>query len=69
MNRLRLIYLKWREAILEAQVANGEALMADHAERLAIARKELEDVERRILVAKLSGNPHSLLSQAIRKHG
>ena len=69
MNRLRLMYLRWREAILEAQVANGEALMADHAERLKIARAELEEVEQKALVIRLSGNPQSLLAQAIRRHG
>ena len=69
MNRLRLMFLRWRALTLEAEVANGEALMRDHAERLAVAKAALEEVERRMLVATMRGNPQSLLSQAIRRHG
>lgn len=69
MNRLRMLFLRWRATVLEAQIANGEALMLDHAERLKIARAELEEVEQKALVIRLSGNPQSLLSQAIRRHG
>lgn len=67
MNRIRLAFLRWRRLVLEAQVANGEALMQDHAERLAVARAELQDVDRRMLVIKLSGNPRSILSQAMNR--
>lgn len=69
MNHLRMTVLRIRQIVLEAEVANGEALMRNHAERLAVAKAALEDVERRITVEKMRGNPHSLLSQAIRRHG
>jgi hypothetical protein len=69
MNRIRLAFLRWRRIVLEAEVANGEALMRDHAERLAVAKAALEEVERRMLVLRLSGNPQSLLAQAMRRHG
>lgn len=46
MSRLRLLYLRWREEILVAQVENGRALMRDHAARLAIAERELAKVRR-----------------------
>lgn len=69
MNKLKLMFLRWRAITLEAEVANGEALMRDHAERLAVAKAALEEVERRMLVLRLSGNPHSLLAQAMRRHG
>ena len=51
MNRIRLIYLRWREEVLVAQVENGRALMHDHAARLAIAERELAKVRRMQMAA------------------
>lgn len=56
-----MLILRWREELLLAQIENGEALMRDHAMRLAIARKQLEKVQRQQIAA---ASPGSLLKVA-----
>lgn len=63
MRFLLLMWLKHREIILDAQVANGEALLADHRERLRRASDELRRVRRQI---SLNESPQTLLAQALR---
>ena len=46
MRRLRLWFLRHREAVLLAEVENGRALMRNHAERLRVAEAELARVQR-----------------------
>lgn len=46
MNRIRLLYLRWREEWLLAQVLNGESLVREYQAQTAAARRELERVQR-----------------------
>lgn len=65
--RIRRAMLAWRETVLEAEVANGHALMRDHQERLAVATVELESVRRRIATLNAQRSAPVLLSEALRR--
>ena len=63
IRRLRVLILKCREQFLLAQVANGEALLADHRERLNACHDELRRLRTKIA---LTDSARNLLSEALR---
>lgn len=61
---LRMYYLRFRAGWIEAQIDHGEALLADHKERLARCYEEL----RRVRTAESMVTPaNTLLEQALRR--
>jgi hypothetical protein len=64
MKTLQILLLKWRCTVLDAQIANGEALLQDHAERLKIAKAELHRAEMRLNTLE---RPSNLLKAALER--
>lgn len=48
IRRLQMAVLRFRVFMLEAQIANGEALLHDHQQRLATCYDELRRVKSRL---------------------
>lgn len=60
----RVLFLKCRVVMLEAQIDNGHALLADHKTRLERCYKELRYVQSQI---GLLDSAKNLLMQALRR--
>ena len=61
---LKLLRLKWRAYVLQAQAEHYEATSADHAMRYEITLMELRKLKGRIAVLE---RPETLLTQALRR--
>ena len=63
---LRVLLLRMRAGVLEAEIEHGEGLLADHKRRLANCYDELRKVRGREALLTPAGN---LLQQAMRRAG
>lgn len=67
MRRLYLWLLEWQYLQIEAQIANGEALVRGHKETLEQCYAQRSRLERRINVLRMQGNPQPLINQALKR--
>ncbi len=64
IRRLQMFVLQFRDAVLEAQIDHGEAMLADHHARLDNCYDEMRRVKSRL--ATITPAP-TLLAQALRR--
>ena len=64
MTSLRLLWLRYRESVLEGEVEHGEMLIREHRARLQLAYRHLRQVRERIAMQTPA---HSLIKHLLRR--
>ena len=67
MRWLQMLVLRFRAAVLKAEIAHAEGLLRDHRLRLDNCQAEYSVIERRINVARMTGRAQPLINQALKR--